>query len=144
MEAERAAPPDMIKSLRSYIDQGIKFTFKAGPPPPRHLLNTTAVNKHLPFVRSHPLELIALGATQAVPTGFDCPYDIQLLYIIWKHNVLPDGRLQHSNPRLVLDQSRNLDNFSPDEFLVYESLQSACQLLRPDCCMAKNDWLGNH
>jgi hypothetical protein len=138
MEAERAAPPDMIKTLRSYIDQGITFTFKAGPPPPRHLLNTTAVMRNLPFVRSRLSELIALGAIQKVPTGVDCPY-IQPLHVILRHKVLPDGRRQDHKPRLVLDLSRNFNDYSPDEFLVYESLQSACRLLSPDCFMAKID-----
>ena len=138
MEAERAAPPEMLKTLRSYIDQGIKFTFKAGPPPPRHLSNTTAVMKHLPFVRTRLRELIALGAVQVVPTGVDCPY-VQPLHVIIKDKILPDGSHKITKPRLVLDLSRNFNDYSPDEFLVYESLQSACQLLSPDCFMAKID-----
>ncbi len=44
-----------------------------------------------------------------------------------------------SRPHLVLNLSRNFIEYSPDDVLVYESLQSACQLLSPDCFMAKID-----
>jgi hypothetical protein len=122
MEAERAAPPEMLKTLCSYTtDQGIKFTFKAGPPP-RHLFNRG--NKTFTFVRTRLHKHIALGAVQFRPTGVDCPY-MQPLYVIINENIRPDGSHKITKPHLVLDLSRNFIDYSPDEFLVYESLQAA-------------------
>ena len=112
-----------LDRIQSFIVDGIKFDFKGDLPPPAKFANTPSVSGEAVFVAERLAQYLYIDAVE------ECEEDE---YVQSLHCISKPGK----KPRLVLDLSRNLNDFIDDESLRYATVEEAARQL------AKYDFLG--
>ena len=130
--ASAAQQPDKASELAeaaSFLSSGIHSELLANPPAVRYK-NTPAVARERVFVKERLRYYSDLGALTEL--GKEDDYDrLQPLHVIIK-----DGR----KPRLVLDLSRNLNEYLPRYKIRYEGIDHALANCTPGCWFGKTDF----
>jgi hypothetical protein len=125
VEAERAA----IASIRSHINFGVSLTLES-PPPLIAYSNTHSVLDNIDAVRIRLVEYIAFGAVVPLPAASPLRQRVQPLHVIIKPG---------KKPRLVIDLSRNLNQYLEYQHFSYSSIDDAVALSTPGCWYGKLD-----
>lgn len=110
-----------LENARRHILDGVKLDFPGGPPPHASFKNTFTFSRHSVVCAERMHEYMVLGALRVAsgpppPGGY--PY-IQPL-----HAVVRPGK----KPRIVVDMSRNCNEFLADAPFKYSSIQDAVDL----------------
>ncbi|MEI6882232.1 MAG: reverse transcriptase domain-containing protein [Bacteroidota bacterium] len=130
MLAHDALSPSEYVRIRGIISDGISLEFPDGLPPPSQLANSIKVTRSVAFCVDRLQHYIKIGAVVRPTEQDKASYDyIQPLIVIEKPG---------KKPRLVLDLSRNLNDFTPPAPVQYDSVEAAILLARP------NDWFAKH
>lgn len=121
---------DTLREVRRHITQGVGLDFIDGPPPPRIYKNTPSVRLHAAAVRARLLDYQRIHAVQRLPPSAPTPSHVQPLHVIVRDD---------KKPRVVIDLSRNLNDFLKPVPLRYESVDSAVAASHPGCWFTKLD-----
>jgi Reverse transcriptase (RNA-dependent DNA polymerase) len=119
----------IIQNIRSQINDGISLPFHSIPPPLSYA-NTYSVQQHISAVRSRLKEYISIGAVVPLPCSSMQRQRVQPLHVIIKPG---------KKPRLVIDLSRNLNQYLHHEHFSYSSIEDAVALSTPGCWYGKLD-----
>ena len=127
--AEQPEKAAELAEAASFLRSGVHSELLTIPPAVR-FKNTPAVARHRVFVKERLDYYRDLGALAAI--GREEEHDrLQPLHVIIK-----DGR----KPRLVLDLSRNLNEFLPKYKIKYEGIDHALANCTPGCWFGKTDF----
>jgi hypothetical protein len=126
MSMDCAVNSDFVTEVKSFIESGVHFDLTSEPRH-THLPNTSAVYDNKPFVRERIHYYRTLRALSVLSQP---PSIVHPLHVVTK-----DGRKQ----RLVLDLSKNLNQFIPQIPFRYQSLSDAVSMASPGCWFAKID-----
>lgn len=115
-----------VSEQRSMVNGGIRLKVVAEPPV-AEFTNTHTLRAHQAMAVERVRDYRALGAVEVLSGR---PVVVQPLHVVVKAD---------RKPRLVLDLSRNFNDFIQDEPLVYEDLTAAMDLVFPKCYFGKHD-----
>jgi Reverse transcriptase (RNA-dependent DNA polymerase) len=115
-----------VSDVREAIECGVVLK-PVTDPPIRKYSNTKALLHHVPFAETRLLEYIAIGAVEELREE---PAIVQPLHIVVKSD---------RKPRLVLDLSRNFNQYLEGTYVKYEDLQEAIRQSTPGCWYGKHD-----
>ena len=118
-----------LETIRGYIQHGITLPFTSFPPFIFHS-NTSSVRQHAALVRARLHDYMEFGAVIRLSAGTVPELGIQPLHVVVK----PDKK-----PRLVIDLSRNLNQFLKYEYFSYTTLDDAVDISFPSCWYGKLD-----
>ena len=110
------------------IASGVSLDLTA-PPPPIHLDNTFEVRRHAQLVGKRLAEYIDLGAVEQLPCSHR-PSRVQPLHVIIRSD---------RKPRLVIDLSRNLNEYIRESSVEYEYVAHAIRRSTHGCWYGKLD-----
>lgn len=124
-------PMDDIELVRSYITHGVNITdWHPHPPPPSALRNSKSVIEHHTEVRARLIDYERIGAVRRLPPSAPPPTHVQPLHVILK-----EGK----KPRVVIDLSRNMNDFIPHTPFRYQCVASAVAASHQGCWYTKLD-----
>jgi hypothetical protein len=126
MASSSAADLDQIQDD---ITTGVSLPLLSQPPPVI-FSNTPAVNETASAVRARLADYMDFGAVEELPPDTTPPHGIQPLHVIIK-----EGK----KPRLVIDLSRNLNQFLEYRHFTYSKVDDAVALASPGCWFGKLD-----
>jgi hypothetical protein len=130
MMLEPDADINSLNTIRSHIIDGITLPLISLPQPVVHN-NTSSVQEHAQAVRSRLKEYMDFGAVIRLPSGVDLNHEsVQPLHVIIK----PDRK-----PRIVIDLSRNLNQYLQYTYFTYTNVDTAVSLSSPGCWYGKLD-----
>ena len=129
MAQESGADQARLDRIRAWITHGVTLDLQSQPDPIVHS-NTFSVLQEADAVRQRIKEYIDFQALVALPADHPCPHGIQPLHVIIK----PDRK-----PRLVVDLSRNLNDFLAYEYFNYTTVGQAVDRATPNCWFSKLD-----
>jgi hypothetical protein len=119
-----------LTRIADWIEHGITLDLSQQPAAVTHE-NTQLVIQHADLVRTRLLEYIDLGAVIQLPASSSSPPSmIQPLHVIVKAG---------KKPRLVIDLSRNLNEFVDAPHFHLETVRMAVQRSKPHCWYSKLD-----
>ena len=119
-----------INTIQHHIIHGITLPFLSIPQRVVHQ-NTPLVVEHATTVRSRLMEYIDFGAVIRLPSDVDISNEsIQPLHVIIK----PDKK-----PRIVIDLSRNLNQYLHYTYFSYSNIDTAVSLSSRECWYGKLD-----
>jgi len=119
-----------LKFVRSSIQHGIELPLIQHPPDVSYD-NTYSVTQHIDAVRDRLRDYIQWGAVEVLPPEVDLStVNIQPLHVIIKPN---------KKPRLVIDLSRNLNQYIEKQHFKYSTVDQAVELSTPGCWYGKLD-----
>lgn len=130
MKQSDCMPEADLDRIRSDIVDGISLDFEPHPPPPQIIANTPSVRIHHELVHARLLDYERIHALRRLPSDAPTPTHIQPLHVIIK-----EGK----KPRVVIDLSRNMNDYIPKVSFKYESLRSAVGRSHPGCWYTKLD-----
>lgn len=128
MRGRSSIEESLLDQLARWITSGIELPLISHPQP-AHFSNTPAVDDHFDAVQQRINDYAAFGAIKPFPSAQQ-PSFLQPLHLIAK----PDAK-----PRIVLDLSRNLNQFLHPTPFHYSSVDDAVELATQDCWFGKLD-----
>lgn len=118
-----------LSQLTEWIQHGITFDLDQEPASIQHS-NTHLVVQHVELVRTRLHEYMEIGAITMLPPSIQPPALIQPLHVVIKAG---------KKPRLVIDLSRNLNQFVESPHFHLETVRMAVQRSTPNCFYCKLD-----
>lgn len=121
--------PKELDEVASYITHGVGLSFAANEPPSRHYQNTPLVEQQAEHVAQRIAHYMQIGAVVRVDDGEDTPW-IHPLHVVMKEG---------AKPRVVVDCSRNLNDYLQQQPFKMEGVQQAVAKSWRGCWFGKHD-----
>jgi len=129
MRQASAAPAEDLDRIEADITHGVSLPLLSQPPA-INFPNTPAVTREAELVRARLLDYVSLGAVEPLPPDSVPPHGVQPLHVVIK-----EGK----KPRLVIDLSRNLNQFLKYQYFSYSNVDNAVAISSQGCWYGKLD-----
>jgi hypothetical protein len=129
MRQQPGADQAQLDTIYRHITEGVSLPFISIPSPVNYA-NTNTVVENMEVVRTRLAEYMSFGAVVEMPASYSPTHGIQPLHVIIKAD---------KKPRLVIDLSRNLNDYLVQTPFHYTKLEDAVAISSPGCWYSKID-----